>query len=139
MKTKLIILLIGIASVGCDSQEQKEIESTMPPFESELDNIISENEDNCKAHLYSCLKFALGSNIEKSRSELALFEDCMGDIELQGSYPECAKQIRLIIKEENSEYLKATVEVLIPYLDSLQYDSLSLFQPSEPYTVTVSD
>ena len=139
MINRLLILLIGIAFFGCNSQEQKEIETTISPFESKLDSIISVNGDDCKAHLYSCLKFALGSNIEKSRNELTMFEGCMGNLKIQGSYPECAKQIRLILNEENSEYLKATVEVLIPYLDSLQYDSLPLFQPSEPYTVTISD
>jgi|GEM_PF-3571806 len=139
MRITLFILLIGIAFVGCFGDEPKEVVTTTSLIESELNSIISENEDNCKAHLYRGLKFALGSNIEKSRSELTMFEGCIDDIEIQGSYPECAKQIRLIINEENSDYLKTTVEVLIPYLDSLKYDSLSLFQPSEPYTVTVSD
>ncbi len=138
MINRIFIFLIAIAFAGCGIGE-KEVDVIESTYLINLDSIISENDDTCKAYLYNCLKLALESDIENSRKELRLFESCLDNIEDKGSYSQCAYHLRLIIKEENSEYLKGAVEVLIPYLDSLQYDSLSLFQPSKPYTVTVAD
>lgn len=120
-------------------EEEQTKEQFSSPLEAKIDSIIIENTDACKAHLYTCLKYALAEELNKSKDELVLFKGCLGDLPVKGSYPICANHLGMIMEDENLFHLKMAVETLIPSLDSLQYDSLWLFQPSEPYTVDVSD
>lgn len=139
----LSFLCIVIAVLHFAGLVGDELIENQPPITNKkqtiLDSIIAENNDACKAHLYTCLKFALAEELNKSKEELVLFKGCLGDLPVKGSYLICANHLGMIIEEENSFQLKMAVETLILSLDSLQYDSLWLFQPSEPYTVVVSD
>jgi hypothetical protein len=139
MKKMLLILFIGIGVFGCDTNNPVENLEENDEIQITIDKFIHENNDSCLEHFYKAINFAYAEELEKSSQELSFFQKCSKNNEIKGSYPDAIEALNAGINLKDIRRVKFTVEMFIPILDSLKYDSLSLFMPSEPYTVTVSN
>ncbi len=135
----MVVGIIPFLVIRCDSDSQTEELVGKDQIQIVLDQYIQNNNDDCIEHFYNALNYAYNEQLDSSSQELSYFQKCSEENNLKGSYSDAIKALNSSIIYKDFRGVKFTVEAFIPILDSLKYDSITLFKPSEPYTIEVSD